>query len=84
PGPTSPAQNRTLSPVRSPNFDLYRFFVNAMLGIPMELYTPLFAIARVSGWSAHRMEEMSSATKIIRPAYQSLVKGQTYYPRAAR
>ena len=43
-----------------------------MLGIPMELYTPLFAVARVMGWSAHRIEELLSANKIIRPAYKSL------------
>ncbi|MCD7917643.1 MAG: citrate synthase, partial [Clostridiales bacterium] len=78
------AQKRKIYKGVSPNVDFYSGFVYDMLGIPMELYTPLFAIARVSGWSAHRMEELSSATKIIRPAYQSLVKGQTYYPRAER
>ena len=44
-----------------------------MLGIPVELYTPLFAIARIVGWSAHRVEEMIGMNKIIRPAYQSVM-----------
>ena len=55
-----------------------------MLGIPRELYTPLFAIARVAGWSAHRMEELITADKIIRPAYQSLVEHKTYISRDKR
>ncbi|MCD8143260.1 MAG: citrate/2-methylcitrate synthase [Clostridiales bacterium] len=78
------AEKRKIYKGVSPNVDFYSGFVYDMLGIPMELYTPLFAIARVVGWSAHRMEELSSATKIIRPAYQSLVKGKTYYPRDER
>ena len=45
-----------------------------MLGIPRELFTPLFAIARISGWSAHRMEELINAGKIIRPAYKAVVE----------
>jgi len=45
-----------------------------MLGIPMELYTPLFAIARIVGWSAHRIEEMIGMNKIIRPAYKSVME----------
>lgn len=43
-----------------------------MLGLPMELYTPIFAIARMVGWSAHRMEELATNSKIIRPAYKTL------------
>ena len=52
------------------NVDFYSGFVYTMLGIPDELYTPLFAIARISGWSAHRLEELVNQGKIIRPAYK--------------
>jgi citrate synthase len=58
----------------SPNVDFYSGFVYQMLGIPVELYTPLFAIARIVGWSAHRMEELVGNGKIIRPAYMSIMK----------
>ena len=58
--------------------------VYEMLGIPMELYTPLFAVARVMGWSAHRIEELLSANKIIRPAYKSLGGTHDYIPRSQR
>ena len=58
----------------SPNVDFYSGFVYDMLGIPLELYTPLFAIARISGWSAHRLEELIGMSKIIRPAYLSVMK----------
>ena len=58
----------------SPNVDFYSGFVYEMLGIPMELYTPLFAIARIVGWSAHRLEEMIGGSKIIRPAYMSVME----------
>ena len=68
----------------SPNVDFYSGFVYDMLGIPVELYTPLFAIARIVGWSAHRIEELISANKIIRPAYKSLVTKQEYKPREDR
>ena len=57
-----------------PNVDFYSGFVYEMLGIPMELYTPLFAIARIVGWSAHRIEELICMNKIIRPAYMSIMK----------
>lgn len=57
-----------------PNVDFYSGFVYDMLGIPMELYTPLFAIARIVGWSAHRIEELICMNKIIRPAYMSVMK----------
>ncbi|MBQ9782956.1 MAG: citrate/2-methylcitrate synthase [Clostridia bacterium] len=62
------------------NVDLYSGLVYRMLGIPVELYTPLFAIARVSGWCAHRIEEFQTAKKIIRPAYKSIAKAQDYIP----
>ena len=58
----------------SPNVDFYSGFVYDMLGIPRELYTAIFAIARIVGWSAHRIEELTSAGKIIRPAYMSVMK----------
>ena len=58
----------------SPNVDFYSGFVYDMLGIPRELYTPLFAIARISGWSAHRIEELVGGGKIIRPAYMSVME----------
>ena len=57
-----------------PNVDFYSGFVYEMLGIPMELYTPIFAIARIVGWSAHRIEELIGMNKIIRPAYMSVME----------
>ncbi len=68
----------------SPNVDFYSGFVYQMLGIPEELFTPLFAVARIAGWSAHRIEELVSANKIIRPAYKSLVKKHEYKNRNER
>ena len=56
----------------SANIDFYSGFVYEMLGLPPELYTPLFAVARIAGWSAHRIEELVNAGKIIRPAYMSV------------
>ena len=58
----------------SPNVDFYSGFVYEMLGIPKELYTAIFAIARIVGWSAHRMEELIGMNKIIRPAYMSVME----------
>jgi len=60
------------------NVDFYSGFVYQMLGLPMELYTPIFAIARIVGWSAHRLEELSNNGKIIRPAYKTLCTDQEY------
>lgn len=62
------------------NVDLYSGLVYRMLGIPVELYTPLFAIARVSGWCAHRMEEYATAKKIIRPGYKFIEPDKQYIP----
>ena len=62
------------------NVDLYSGFVYRMLGIPDELFTPLFAVARMSGWCAHRIEEYTTCSRIIRPAYKSVVRRQTYQP----
>lgn len=78
------ARERKIYKGVSPNVDFYSGFVYDMLGIPRELYTLLFAIARVAGWSAHRMEELITADKIIRPAYQSLVEHKTYISRDKR
>ena len=68
----------------SPNVDFYSGFVYDMLGIPLELFTPLFAVGRISGWCAHRLEEMVTMDKIIRPAYKSLVEAKEYIPRDER
>ncbi len=68
------AEKRRIFKGVSPNVDFYSGFVYEMLDIPMELYTPLFAIARIVGWSAHRIEEMIGMNKIIRPAYKSVME----------
>ena len=62
----------------STNVDFYSGFVYNMLDIPVELYTPMFAIARIVGWSAHRMEELVNVDKIIRPAYKSVMEPRPY------
>ena len=64
----------------SANIDFYSGFVYSMLDLPPDLYTPLFAIARISGWSAHRIEELINAGKIIRPAYMSIMPERPYIP----
>ena len=64
----------------SVNVDFYSGFVYSMLGIPVELFTPIFAIARIVGWSAHRIEELINTDKIIRPAYKSVGESQIYLP----
>ena len=68
------AKERKIYKGVSPNVDFYSGFVYDMLGIPRELFTPIFAIARISGWSAHRLEELVGNGKIIRPAYLSVMK----------
>ena len=68
----------------SANIDFYSGFVYSMLDLPMDLYTPLFAIARISGWSAHRIEELINAGKIIRPAYMSIASERAYIPMNER
>ena len=68
------AQKRKIMKGVSPNVDFYSGFVYDMLGIPIELYTAIFAIARIVGWSAHRLEELNTASKIIRPAYMSVME----------
>lgn len=71
------AQKRRIYKGVSPNVDFYSGFVYDMLGIPQELYTAMFAIARIVGWSAHRLEELIGADKIIRPAYISVMDEKT-------
>ena len=68
----------------SANVDFYSGFVYSMLEIPLELYTPLFAIARIVGWSAHRIEELLNMDKIIRPAYKSVMGESAYIPMEDR
>ena len=67
------AEKRKIYKGVSPNVDFYSGFVYDMLGIPKELHTAMFAIARIAGWSAHRIEELLCMDKIIRPAYMSVM-----------
>ena len=62
----------------SANIDFYSGFVYSMLDLPLQLYTPIFAIARMAGWGAHRVEELINAGKIIRPAYRAVQERQEY------
>ena len=66
------------------NVDFYSGFVYRMLGIPTELYTPLFAVSRISGWCAHFIEETVSGGRIIRPAYKSIAEKREYIPTSKR
>jgi citrate synthase len=70
--------------VISPNVDFYSGFVYDLLGFPRDIYTPLFAMARVVGWSAHRIEELINGRRIIRPAYKNVATPQKYIPLAQR
>ena len=72
------AQERKIYKGVSANVDFYSGFVYQMLGIPEELFTPLFAIARISGWSAHRLEELINGNRIIRPAYKAILPQREY------
>ncbi len=78
------AEKRHIYKGVSTNVDFYSGFVYDMLGIPVELYTPIFAVARIVGWSAHRMEELVNMDKIIRPAYQSIMQPRDYVPLEER
>ena len=64
----------------SANVDFYSGFVYDLLGIPRELYTPIFATARIVGWSAHRIEEIVTSNKILRPAYVNIGEPREYVP----
>jgi len=72
------AEERQIYKGVSANIDFYSGFVYSMLNLPLELYTPIFAIARISGWTAHRIEELINAGKIIRPAYKSVSDRKEY------
>lgn len=74
------AQERKIYKGVSANIDFYSGFAYNMLDLPLELYTPIFAIARIAGWSAHRLEELTNAGKIIRPAYKNIASEQVYTP----
>ncbi len=78
------AKQRKMYKGVSANVDLYSGFVYDMLGLPHELFTPIFAIARISGWSAHRIEEILNAGKIIRPAYMAVQPHREYIPMEKR
>ena len=62
----------------SSNVDFYSGFVYEMIGLPQEIFTPLFAMARIVGWSAHRLEELINTDKIIRPAYRCVQPAEPY------
>nr|WP_257611881.1 citrate/2-methylcitrate synthase [Moorella thermoacetica] len=70
--------------VVAPNVDFYSGFVYKMLNIPIELYTPIFAISRIAGWCAHRIEELVSGGKIFRPAYKNVLGKKSYIPLEQR
>ena len=72
------AQKRKMYKGVSANVDFYSGFVYKILGLPPELYTPIFAVARIAGWSAHRIEELMNLPKIIRPAYMSVCEEKPY------
>ena len=74
------ARERRIYKGVSANVDFYSGFVYSMLGLPIELYTPMFAVARIVGWSAHRMEELINTDKIIRPAYKNVLEAAEYVP----
>ena len=74
------AEERKIYKGVSANVDFYSGFVYSMLNLPLELYTPIFAISRIAGWSAHRIEELINAGKIIRPAYKSVAPHREYTP----
>lgn len=72
------AEHKNMQKKVSANIDFYSGFVYSMLDLPQELYTPIFAIARIAGWSAHRIEELVNSSKIIRPAYLSVQPERSY------
>ena len=74
------AENRNTIKRVSPNVDFYSGFVYSMLGIPTQMFTPIFAISRIAGWSAHRIEELVNEGKIIRPAYKYVGHHRAYVP----
>lgn len=83
-GPKVISEERKIYKGVSANVDFYSGFVYSMLDIPEEMFTPIFAIARIVGWSAHRIEELINMDKIIRPAYTSVMKEEEYRPLSDR
>ena len=83
-GPQVMRDVRGITKSISTNIDMYTGFVYEMLGIPQDLFTPIFAIARMAGWAAHRMEELYGSARIIRPAYNSIMDEQKYVPLSKR
>lgn len=83
-GPKVIMEERKIYKGVSANVDFYSGFVYSMLDIPEELFTPMFAIARIVGWSAHRIEELINVDKIIRPAYKSVMDEREYIPLEER
>ena len=83
-GPKVIAAERKMYKGVSSNVDFYSGFAYSMLGLPMELFAPLFAIARISGWSAHRLEELANNSKMIRPAYNPICGEKEYIPMQFR
>ncbi len=78
------AERRKIYKGVSPNVDFYSGMIYRMLKLPEELYTPIFAVARIAGWSAHRIEELQNAGKIIRPAYMCVKDRRDYIPLSER
>ena len=78
------ARERKIYKGVSPNVDFFSGFAYSMLNLPLELYTPIFAIARISGWSAHRLEELNYNGKIMRPAYKNVQEHLDYIPMSQR
>jgi citrate synthase len=78
------AEERKMYKGVSVNVDFYSGLVYKMLGLPCELFTPIFAMARIVGWSAHRMEELANNSKIIRPAYRTVAREREYIPMENR
>ena len=78
------AEQRHVNKPITPNVDFYSGLVYSMLNLPQSLYTPLFAISRIAGWSAHRIEELTNGNKIIRPAYQCVQDRREYVPISER
>ncbi|MGI5896241.1 MAG: citrate synthase [Oscillospiraceae bacterium] len=82
--PTIFERKKGASKVISANVDMYSGLVYRMLGIPSDLFTPLFAVSRMAGWAAHRMEELINGKRIVRPAYKAIVQKQNYVELESR
>ena len=78
------AEERRIYKGVSANIDFYSGFMYRILGLPDQLFTPMFAVARIVGWSAHRMEELINTDKIIRPAYKNVLPEAEYIPLSER